>query len=59
MESLVKYSTENWVGNDRYRGFVRLIIVIPFFQHGFPDNFYLFQSFFQSLCEIISSTGIN
>ena len=24
MESLVKSSTENWVGNDRYRGFVRL-----------------------------------
>ena len=23
MESLVKSSTENWVGNDRYRGFVR------------------------------------
>ncbi|MBO5819746.1 MAG: ABC transporter permease [Bacteroidales bacterium] len=24
MESLVKQSTDNWVGNDRYRGFVRL-----------------------------------
>ena len=24
MESLVKSSTENWVGNDRYRGYVRL-----------------------------------